>query len=174
MRGIRKGKWYTAPLRYPYDTVVNRGGTVGRVCTGISKGIFGDYKIVKVNTASDLLQAVIDYRGDTWGMEVYAHGSKNGDIAMTHGRNKVSQSNLSYAVGFNRYKLAKINMNQCYSAYAGPPGTPDWGTVWKSLTEDFNGYEGINALGLDVIITPHDYNTPGSPAAKHHGRNFDW
>ena len=133
-----------------WDTVVNRGGDIGRF-VGTTVFTWG-YKVLKPNSITDLRSNITSNKNDLWGMVVFGHGDSTGDIlAMPnatrtdYGTKYIYQSDLRGDVKSSAdYKLARIYMMQCYSS-AGTHGS-----AWGGLTNNFTGYKGINFLGLDT------------------------
>ena len=144
-----------------YDRVVNIGGSVGRFI-GTDLFTWG-FQIIKPNDIPDLRGVIQSNKNDLWGMVVFGHGDPSGDLLIQsnyrtiinksgikildrgdYGIRWIHQSVLRNDVRLTDYKLAKIYMMQCYSA-AG-----NHRAEWKKLTEDFFGYKGVNAFGVDL------------------------
>ena len=150
---LRGGNWY-------WDTIVNQGGTIGRFF-GTTLLTSSNYMIVKPDNAKELISALNDNKGDVWGLTVFAHGNKFGQIIMpteshVYGETWTDTDTVVALVKQNGYKIAKAYMMQCYSAYKGVTPKPDvrqvdFGAMWRSVSVRFFGYVGVNVLLLDVV-----------------------
>lgn len=78
-------------------------------------------KVIYCNTFKELLETLTEKRGKVWGMVLFAHGSRDGRIwentNVDDSRNW--QFDIMRKLDSYRYKLARINMMQCYSGYQG-------------------------------------------------------
>ena len=150
---LRGGNWY-------WDPIVNQGGTIGRFF-GTTVLTSSNYMIVKPDNAKELISALTDNKGDVWGLTVFAHGNKWGQIVMprenhVYGETWTDTDTVVTLVKQNGYKIAKAYMMQCYSAYKGITPNPDvkqvdFGAKWRSVSVKFFGYVGENVLLLDVV-----------------------
>jgi RHS repeat-associated protein len=142
-----------------YARVVNMGGSIGSF-VGTDLLTSGSRKVVKVQTVTDLIQALQTNMSDIWGMTVYGHGGPDGTLSQRQqisnadwGESWINQRVLIDSVDKGGYKLAVVNMMQCYSGtsmgtYRGK--YHDWGGDWRMHAIVFNYYEGLNVLGLDM------------------------
>ena len=150
---LRGGNWY-------WDPIVNQGGTIGRFF-GTTLLTSSNYMIVKPDNAKELISALTDNKGDVWGVTVFAHGNKWGQIVMprenhVYGETWTDTDTVVALVKQNGYKIAKAYMMQCYSAYKGITPKPDvrrvdFGAMWRSVSVKFFGYVGENVLLLDAV-----------------------
>lgn len=157
--------WIDANLLHgggPWDRVVNIGGLLGRGFT------FSGKKEIKVDHAKDLVSTIIKYKRDIIGFSLYAHGNKDGTIAMpvqTTGKDKrgrpiydftrfTSQDEVLGAIDMNGFKLAQAHVMQCYSGFKGKDDDGierDWNGEWiKRVYKSPKAYQGVNALGIDM------------------------
>lgn len=95
--------------------VVNWGGTFGQAISYL--GTWGK-KEIHCWDIKDLRQTLDQYQGKIWGMVLYAHGDKIGNIFASHGE-QLHQTELIAAVEKQRFKLAALYLMQCYSGYQG-------------------------------------------------------
>lgn len=100
-------------------------------------------------------------------MVVFGHGNKEGQLSSSmrpkkHGVDWIFQSELFPHVDSNGFRLSKIYMMQCFSAYKGYVEVQyssrssgfysvDYASEWKKRAVDggFFGYQGVNVLGWD-------------------------
>jgi RHS repeat-associated protein len=142
-----------------YSRLVNIGGTIGSF-VGTDLLISSSRKVVSAHTVAELISAVSGYSGHIWGMTVYGHGGKDGTLSQSGKLGYkdwnvkwMNQQDLIRYVGQGGYKLAIVNMMQCYSGtstgtYYGQP--QDWSAEWRKHAITLNYYEGLNVLGLDT------------------------
>ena len=95
--------------------VVNWGGTFGQAISYLGTW---DKKEIHCWDIKDLRQTLDQYQGKIWGMVLYAHGDKIGNIFASHGE-QLHQTELIAAVEKQRFKLAALYLMQCYSGYQG-------------------------------------------------------
>jgi RHS repeat-associated protein len=149
------------------DRIVNIGGTLGRAFT------FSGKMEVKVNHAKDLIPTINQYKEDILGFSLYAHGWKDGTIAMPDKKiGKTPSGKLIYdltrytnqrevlaAIDGNGFQLSKAYVMQCYSGFVGNLTDPntgnvvsyDWDAEWrKRVFGKMKVYHGLNVLGLDT------------------------
>ena len=100
----------------------------------------------------ELVWALIQHAGSLWGMTVYAHGSLDGRVG-SPAAGWTSQMNLINAVKAGGYKVAEVNMMQCYSKAtvfdALRKEKINYEEKWREVAKVFNGYFGVNAFGID-------------------------
>jgi hypothetical protein len=148
-----------------YSRLVNLGGTVGRFI-GTDLLTYG-FKIEKPDTIQQLFSALSVNQKDVWGMVVFGHGNKEGQLSSSmrpqkHGIDWIFQSEIFPYVDKNGYRLSQVYMMQCFSSYKGfvevenPPGqnsfyTVDHASEWKKRVVEggFFGYQGVNVCGWD-------------------------
>ena len=113
--------------------------------------------IVKVDSVKSLIEALKTYQGDIWGLQVFAHGSSDGEcISMPpsaemnknplsfEGIRWTTQDNLIDLVRQGGYRISCVYMMQCYS------GVGEYEKRWRQAAIDFYGYKGMNVLGADM------------------------
>ncbi|MBR1608583.1 MAG: hypothetical protein IJ678_03085, partial [Kiritimatiellae bacterium] len=138
-----------------YDRLVNLGGTLGSFW-GTDLFTSGSRKVENASTISELMSAVYRNKGDLWGMTVYGHGSPDGWLVNGAQTEGIRQMSVQLAVKSNGYKIAYLNMMQCYSKATivrplpYPPRTVDFEKEWKKVAMRFHGYFGVNFLGFDL------------------------
>ena len=128
-----------------YDQLLpNLGGTLGQI---FGTRLFTWYKkVVKPQTPAELESMLSQYSGDIWGIVVFAHGNKKGTISNDRaGTLTTTHATLLKKVQANGYKLSRIYMMYCFSA---------WDTFendWQSVTMPggFWGYKGTNIILID-------------------------
>lgn len=139
-----------------WDRIINLGGTI---CSffGQTLGRWG-YYVIKPKTTEELLSAVKNNRLNLYGMTIYAHGNSNGIIApLRKSNSKFTQSELMVELIKNKYRIARVNLMQCYSITedgkfyfnGNSYGKFNYKTAWENLAVDVSGYEGINVIGID-------------------------
>lgn len=114
---MRGGSWWDR-------LVLNHGGTIG---TFIGTDILtSGFKVLKPKTARDLETTILTYKGNIWGMVIFAHGNPLGIIAPnTNPWNPLTPSKYStlksiiFLLSRNGFKLAKIYPMQCYTGFKG-------------------------------------------------------
>ena len=137
-----------------YSRLVNLGGTIGSF-VGTDLLTSGSRKVVKVKTVAELMSAVNNNVGDLWGMTVYGHGNSEGILSSRRkydATNSINQQYIFNLIRGGRYRIAVLNMMQCYSA--DTDGTLDgyphnWQAAGEAIAVIFRGYTGLNILGLD-------------------------
>jgi RHS repeat-associated protein len=137
------GNWYDDILQYPWDKVVNMGGTIGMlVGTDLLTRPSG-FLVVTPKTPLELKEALLVYQGDVWGMTVFAHGNPIGINIYSSSGSAVNSEDIREVVKANGYKLSKIYMMQCYSN-RGQFSIKDCAYV------KYKGYNGMNAALIDL------------------------
>jgi hypothetical protein len=141
-----------------YGRTVNFGGTIGSF-VGTDLFTSSNFKVETARTVSELISVLNSNHGKLWGMTVFGHGSKSGILAQSGDLTRadenlkwVRQQRIISQVGSNNYKLAKIYMMQCYSAYVGIDEGGihrDWNSKWNTKAVEFFGYNGMNTFMLD-------------------------
>ncbi|HCE43884.1 MAG TPA: hypothetical protein DET40_10085 [Lentisphaeria bacterium] len=174
--------WISADLMRgggAYSRLVNLGGSIGQFF-GTDISTSSSFKIIKPTTPKTFLSTISENAGDVWGLVLYAHGNKYGDITDSGNTEWITQIQVLLALDGNGYKISKAYAMQCYSAYSGrfevpqdmaeqyknfgfsvipspidsPANNPvvdvNWESAWKKRALYFYGYKGINAMLLDL------------------------
>ena len=75
--------------------------------------------IVTLKNPFDLIPTIQKYNKDIWGLTVFGHGSRVGDLGNISG-NGINQSELLLSLdNYVKHKLARVYMMQCFSGFAG-------------------------------------------------------
>ena len=129
-----------------WERFINLGGTIGQF-VGTDLLRYG-YHFSKPRTLDELVGDLIRFRGDLYGVTVYAHGGKDGSIFEGNQINGTLQRNLMNAVRLNGYKPAVAWLMQCYSIYKDKQ--VDFWDDWQQIVKDPHGYHGQNFMGIDL------------------------
>jgi len=155
------------------DRAVNLGGSIG-VLAGTDVFTNG-FKVVKPAKFGDLIKAITENSGCIWGLALFAHGSKNGDIGsyanitgMAYtGKVEGNVSEIISAITQGGYKIAKAYPSQCYSGYEGEVsrGEDDYNPSHREKLEN-----ALNQAGSAYKIR----KSPQTPGFTWYSYNVDW
>jgi hypothetical protein len=149
---------------------VNIGGIIGEM-TSWTVG----KKRVNVSSAQGLLSAVDAAKGNLWGMNLFAHGDRQGHIAesgivviwekdidgewegIVDKNKRIDQLILMSKIKSGGYRLSIAYLMQCYSGYQGPHENEygvirsfNWKSEWSETVKRPFTYQGLNVAGIDL------------------------
>ena len=90
------------------------GGIIGEFISYL--GTWG-MKEINCQTVNELRYAFRDNPKMVWGIVLYAHGSKDGQIRNSRGNDRMEREELIRLIKSQGFKLAKADFMQCYSGF---------------------------------------------------------